>query len=292
MNSALLNDFRRHLALERAYSPNTIDAYRRDARDFLLWCGDSDPASLSPRRLEEYLWQLRSRGRLSARSVFRKMESIRAFYRYLAVEGKIVRDPTGRFKMPHLPATIPHWLTRGEMQKLLSFPADDFHSLRTRAIVELFYAGGARISELINLPLESLDAERGWILLRGKGGKERMVPVHARALAAVAAYLRARAERFSGKSCGSEIFLNKSGRKLSRVQVWKDIAALGRAAGLEKKIHPHLFRHTFATHLLEGGADLRSLQEMLGHSSLSTTQIYTHLDRSDLKRLRDKYHPR
>ena len=291
--SADLDDFMRHLALERAYAQNTYSAYARDVRDFLRWCAGTgvQSAAAPPEKLEEYLWSLKASKHIAPRSIFRKMEALKAFYRYLAVEGKLSQDPTRNFKMPHLPALIPHWLSVEEMAKLLSCQPRDFHTLRTIAVVELFYASGIRISELLGLQLESLNLEQGWILVRGKGGKERMVPVHKRALRTLANYLQERNRHFAGKDTSSEVFLNKFGRRLSRVQVWKDINALGRFAGLERKLHPHLFRHTFASHLLQGGADLRSLQEMLGHSSLSTTQIYTHLERSDLKRLHEKYHP-
>jgi len=290
----LFSDFRRHLALERAYSKNTAYAYSLDTREFLDWCARSgtDPVTVSPKNLEDYILQLKTQKKLAARSLFRKMESLKSFYRYLAVERKITVLPTRKFKMPHMPARLPQWLTQAEMAKLLSYPAEGFAMLRTAAIVEFFYASGIRISELLGLRLESLNMEQGWVLVQGKGGKERMVPVHERALQRLRRYLEARSQRFGGRNPGSEIFLNKFGRKLSRVQAWKDVAALGRLAELERKLHPHLFRHTFASHLLQGGADLRSLQDLRGHASLATTQIYTHLERADLKRLHEKFHPR
>jgi integrase/recombinase XerD len=291
--SADLDDFMRHLALERAYSQNTCSSYARDVRDFLRWCsaGGLEPAAATPEKLEEYLWDLKSKNRIAPRSIFRKMEALKAFYRYLTVEGRVTQEPTRNFKMPHLPARIPQWLSVQEMTALLSCPPKDFHIMRTIAVVELFYASGIRISELLGLQLEALNLEQGWILVRGKGGKERMVPVHKRALRVLHDYIGERNRHFAGKGASSEVFLNKFGRKLSRVQIWKDINMIGRLAGIKRKLHPHLFRHTFASHLMQGGADLRSLQEMLGHASLATTQIYTHLERSDLKRLHEKYHP-
>ena len=157
-------------------------------------------------------------------------------------------------------------------------------------MLELLYASGLRVSELVSLKTEAANLQDGWVRVVGKGNKERMVPVHARALAAVRAYLAERERRF--KNPAAEMFLGRTGRKLSRTQFWRRLRELGTRAGIKQKLHPHLLRHTFATHLLQGGADLRSVQEMLGHADLATTQIYTHLDASALKAAHAKHHPR
>lgn len=261
---------------------------------FFAFCAAAgvSPVAAEPAFLDDYLWKRKIEGRLAPASLFRKMESLRAYYRFLAVEGRVTQDPTRNFKAPHMPERMPEYLSVEEMRRILSFQPSDFRELRTRTIIELFYACGMRISELINLRLENVNTEQGYVMVFGKGGKERLVPMHERAKAALADYLEERQKRFGGKAADSEIFVGRGGKKVSRVTVWKDIRFIGRAAGIARQLHPHLFRHTFASHLLLGGADLRAIQEMLGHASLSTTQIYTHLERSDIKRKHQKFHPR
>ncbi|MFA6584145.1 MAG: tyrosine recombinase [Elusimicrobiaceae bacterium] len=290
----LFNGFSQHIMLERGLASNTHDAYLGDVRHFLAFCacGGSDPADIESGYLDSYLWQLRSKNKLAPASLFRKMESLKAFYRFLAMEDKIDEDPTRFFRAPKMPAKLPACLTAREVDTLLSFPALSFQELRTVTMVEMFYACGVRISELINISLEAVNSAEGWIMVHGKGGKERIIPIYADACANLLKYLAARSERFAGKNTDSELFLNRSGKRISRMQVWKDIKNLGRSAQLARPLHPHLFRHTFASHLLAGGADLRSLQEMLGHASLSTTQIYTHVDKAELKNTHSAYHPR
>jgi len=178
------------------------------------------------------------------------------------------------------------------MEQLLAYPAGkSFAGARAAAAVELFYAAGIRVSELLSLRLESVNFQQGWLRVFGKGAKERLVPVNPAALARLREYLTAREFKFGGRAVSEELFLNRDGGKLSRVMMWKDIVALGRAAGVEIKPHPHLFRHTFASHLVQGGADLRAVQEMLGHASLNTTQIYAHVDKGGVKRAHEKFHP-
>lgn len=292
--AALLNGFSQHILLERGLAANTHDAYVGDVRHFLLFCarGGADPAEAESGYLDSYLWQLRVREKLAPRSLFRKMESVKAFYKYLAVENDLKEDPTRFFRAPRMPQKLPGFLTMPEIDELLRFPAVSFPELRTATIVELFYACGIRISELVGLRLESVNLDEGWIMVFGKGGKERIVPVYKDACEHLVRYMAARHERFSGKNTDSELFLNRSGKKIGRIQVWKDIKQLGVTAGLKRPLHPHLFRHTFASHLLAGGADLRALQEMLGHASLSTTQVYTHIEKSELKNIHSAHHPR
>ena len=177
------------------------------------------------------------------------------------------------------------------MNRLLSFPAESFEEIRTVTMIDLLYAAGLRVSELINLRLENVNLKEGWVLAFGKGKKQRFVPIHHEACTRIRIYLDARENRFAGKEVASELFLNNRGQKLSRISVWKSLTALGRKANISTPLHPHLFRHTFASHLLQGGADLRSLQEMLGHADLATTQIYTHLNVRDLKSKHKKFHP-
>ena len=290
----LAADFSRHLGMERGLALNTCLAYAGDLEAFLAYCeaGKTDPARAETPFIEAYLWSLKKEKKLGPASIFRKTEALRAFYRYLRLEGRALKDPTANFHAPKLPRKVPRFLDKRDMEKLLSYPAgESFAKVRVLAAIELLYASGMRVSELLTLRLESVNFQQGWLRVFGKGAKERMVPVNAAALRRLKNYLAARQRKFGGRAVADELFLNRDGRKLSRVQMWKDIVAFGREAGVEIKPHPHLFRHTFASHLVQGGADLRSVQEMLGHVSLNTTQIYAHINKGDIKRAHDKFHP-
>ncbi len=293
MDSYLLDDFKSHLTFERQLSENTITSYTSDVESFLEYCeaAEQDPVHIRPEFLEQYQVQLRHRENLAPASIFRKLEAVKCFYKFLQIEGRLTDDPTRFIKAAKHTLKIPQQLTRAEMEKLLSYPAKTFEEIRTLTMIDLLYAAGLRVSELINLRLENVNLKEGWVLAFGKGKKQRFVPLHHEVCNRIQDYLLEREIRFNGREVASELFLNKNGRKLSRVSVWKDLAALGRKANIATPLHPHLFRHTFASHLLQGGADLRSLQEMLGHADLSTTQIYTHLDVKALQEKHKKYHP-
>ena len=280
--------------MERGLARNTCLAYAGDTDAFLVYCETrkTDPARAEAPFLEAYLWSLKKEKGLGPASIFRKTEALRAFYRYLRLEGKAAKDPTANFRAPKLPRRVPRFLALRDMEKLLGYPSGEaFAKMRAAAAIELLYASGIRVSELLGLRLESVNFQQGWLRVFGKGSKERMVPVNAAALVRLKDYLSARQQKFGGVAVADELFLNRSGKKLSRVQMWKDIVTYGREAGVEIKPHPHLFRHTFASHLVQGGADLRSVQEMLGHASLNTTQIYAHIDKGDVKRAHEKFHP-
>lgn len=294
MDGVLLEDFANHLSFERQLSRNTVVSYTSDVAHYLEYCAANEilPQDVEPPFLDQYNYQLKNVEGLSPASVFRKMEAVKSFYKFLLIEQRIQEDPTRFLKSPKLPQSLPEQLTREEMDKLLSFPAEKFDEVRTVTIVELLYAAGLRVSELLGLRLENINTDEGWLLAFGKGGKQRFVPIHPSCCKRLKEYLALRTAHFVGKETDSEVFLNNRGKKLSRVSVWKDLAALGRKANISRPLHPHLFRHTFASHLLQGGADLRSLQEMLGHANLTTTQIYTHLDVTDLKNKHKKFHPR
>jgi integrase/recombinase XerD len=286
--------FFRHLSNERGLSRNTCLAYSRDVNSFDVYCDirKIDIKKADAAIVEAYLWHLKSKLKLKASSIFRKTESIRSFYRFLMLEGEISKDPTKNFKTPRIPGNLPRFLSNSDIETLLNFPAQNkFSLLRTVSAIELFYATGMRVSEALSLRLESINMEQGWIRVMGKGSKERIVPVHLNAINVLKKYLEVRHQKFGSRKVSDELFVNRSGGKLSRVQIWKDIKALAKLANINKDIYPHLFRHTFASHLLAGGADLRSLQEMLGHVSLNTTQIYTHIQKSQLKSAHQKFHP-
>jgi integrase/recombinase XerD len=290
----LLDDYNRHISFERGLSKNTRLNYIGDLKYFLNHCQavNTPPENADKSFIDSFLWKAKNDKNLSPASMFRKIESLKSFYRFLLIENKIKDTPTSHLKSPTLIKKIPRYLTQSEIDKLLSYPAKDFPMIRTLTIIELFYASGIRISELLNLTLEQVNLEQDWVIVYGKGGKERIVPINPVAHNSIEKYLQLRQLTFAKKGADSEIFVNRSGKKISRVQVWKDIVKLGKLAGVDRKLHPHLFRHTFASHLLIAGADLRSLQEMLGHASLSTTQRYTHLDKADIKNIHSKYHPK
>lgn len=289
-----LDSFRRYLSLERNLSRNTALSYCSDLKLFLSYCEKKriNPLKVAPEILQNYLWDEKKKG-LKTTSLFRRTEAVKAFYKFLTLENMLKKNPLQAFKAPRLEKRLPKTLSLQETEKLLSHEGGEkYQTVRTLAVLELLYASGIRISELVSLKLEEINLAQGWIRVFGKGSKERLVPVNERACGLLKKYLELRDLKFSGRGVQSWVFLNKSGKKLSRVQLWKDIKNFSREAGIEKKVHPHLLRHSFATHLLQRGADLRSIGEMLGHSSLSTTQIYTHLDNSQLKEIHKKFHPK
>lgn len=280
--------------MERGLARNTALAYGSDLGQFLAYMEErgQDPLRVSHGDLEDYLWELKSRQGLEASSLFRKIETLRSFYAFQTAERRLEVNPAGELRSPRRPSRLPEALSAEEVGRLLAVaPGGSYERVRARIMLELLYATGMRVSELLALKPEYVNLQDGWVRVLGKGSKERLIPVHERALAQLKQYLQLRQRRFPHAADG-EIFLNRRGRRLSRVQFWRDLQGLAKTAGLEGRVHPHTLRHTFATHLLQGGADLRSVQEMLGHSSLATTQIYTHLDNSGLKESHRRHHPR
>jgi integrase/recombinase XerD len=288
----LLEEFTRYLSLERGLSPRTVSAYSSDAGRFLAWAAGKkiEPRDAGKSVLDDFLWDEKERG-LGPASLFRTVEALKSFFAYQAIEVRLAENPAENLKGPRTPKRLPKFLTKPDAARLLAAPSgSSYEDVRDRAMLEVLYAAGLRVSELLALKPESVNLQEGWVRVLGKGSKERLVPVHPRAVSALKVYLSLRERHF--KSTGPELFLGRAGRGLSRVQFWRVLRALGERAGLRMKVHPHLLRHTFATHMLEGGADLRSVQEMLGHADLSTTQIYTHLDSAALKSAHAKHHPR
>jgi integrase/recombinase XerD len=288
-----LVEFAKHLSIERGLSPNTVLAYSSDLNDYLLWLDRKDALRADAKLLEDYLWYLKSDKKLKAVSIYRKMEALRAFYKFQSAEERIAEDPTRNFKAPHLPERLPKFLRLNEIEAILRV-ADEgkFHLMRAKTIAELLYATGMRASELLGLRGEYVNIQEGWVRVLGKGTKERMIPLHDKARQKLVQYLHVREQRFAGKGPDPEVFLGRGGKALSRVQLWRDLKGLGVKARLARPLHPHLLRHTFASHLIQGGADARSVQELLGHADLSTTQVYTHLEASGLKEMHKKAHPR
>lgn len=294
MYDNILNGFASYIILEKNLSRNTKLSYVRDVKKFLDYCDKNNLSfvSIKPSDVENYLFHLKKNG-YKINSLFRKTESLRSFYKYLLIDGKITENPLSTFKPPRPDKKLPDFLSITDIEKLLSvFKGDRFNKIRSFAILDLLYSSGMRVSEITDLVMESVNLVQLWIRVIGKGNKERIVPVNENTANILRIYISERNLHFSGRETDSYLFLNKSGKKLSRIQIWKDIKRIAKEAGIKKNVYPHLFRHTFATHLLNGGADLKSISEMLGHSSLTTTQIYTHLDNQVIKSMHKKYHPK
>ena len=295
----LLLDFLAYLEFERGLSRNTLEAYRSDLLQYGAWLDGEGLAALSIGHtdLAEFLSGLAegSGGRppVAAATLQRKVACLRSFYRHLRRVGILEVDPTTKLRAPRHERRLPNVLTRDEVAKLLEQPVGtEPTALRDRALLEVMYACGLRASEAITLEVSDLDLESGVLRARGKGSKERLVPVGSAAARALAAYLRRGRPQLAGDRLQACLFLNRRGGGLTRQGLYKIVQRHARSAGLEQRMSPHTLRHTFATHLLAGGCDLRSLQEMLGHADITTTQLYTHLS---AERLRDVYfdaHPR
>lgn len=290
-----LEFYRQHLLAEKGLSINTVEAYERDLRQhfsFLSDCGIVQLQSVTRQTLLGFLVQLRQMG-CTATTVARKESSLRGFYGFLVEQGQLPSDPAGQLEAPRLARSLPIVLNQEEVQRLLESPDEDtLLGRRDAAMLELAYAAGLRVSELLNLQIEQINFAVGYLRCTGKGGKERVVPVHALAVDKVGRYLKEDREQFHPAKRQRAIFLNRRGHPLSRMGFWKILRKHAVRAGIAKKVSPHVLRHSFATHLLENGVDLRSLQEMLGHSDISTTQIYTHVSTKRLKEVHAKCHPR
>ena len=294
MQSDLLADqFINHLRVERGLSENTIQSYSRDLMKFFQFLEKRklSPLLVTQDDIVEYVGTLSSV--LSARSIARNISALKMFFRFLVSDGKIESSPARLLDTPKLERRLPEILSHKEVELLLSTP-DISKPLgqRDRAMLEVLYATGLRVSELIGLNISNINLNAGFVRTVGKGSKERMVPMGSKAMEALKDYLSDGRARLLKKQSSSFLFLNSRGRHMTRQGFWKIIKRYGLAAGIKKVITPHIMRHSFASHLLEYGADLRSVQVMLGHADISTTQIYTHITRERLKKVHEKYHPR
>ncbi len=291
--AAALAEFQSYLGVERGLAANTLESYARDLGKFLVHLGRDkiDWERAREADLVKFI-HAESRAGLSPRSLARLISAIKAFYRWAVLERRVERSPAMQLTSPKPWQNLPHFLTIKEVRALLDLPdLSDTLGLRDKAMLEVMYASGLRVSELIGLRINDVRLRDGFLLCRGKGGKERLVPLGKSAVEAVRRYLdEARQSLF--KKPTEDLFLSRLGTRFTRQGYWKTLKGYARRAGLEAKIHPHVLRHTFATHLLERGADLRSVQLMLGHSQITTTQIYTHVSRDRLRKVYDRYHPR
>jgi integrase/recombinase XerD len=291
----LLDQFLHYLIVEKGLSRNTIEAYSHGLTRFLNHLrekGVQEIREVGKFHIKGFLLALRGKN-LNTKSIVRNLVAIRTFFRFLIQEGVLESNPVEELESPKVAKTLPEILTLKEIEQILEQPnLQTPLGTRDRAMLEMLYATGMRVSELTQLPIHQVNLEGGYVLLYGKGSKERIVPLGTEAMKWVTVYLKtARGILSKGKE-NSSLFINRSGKGMSRQGFWKNLKDYARRAGLRKRITPHLIRHSFASHLLERGADLRSVQMMLGHADISTTQIYTHVTGERLKKVHKQYHPR
>jgi integrase/recombinase XerD len=291
----LLERFGEFLALEDGASPRTLDAYDRDLTRLAAWATSraiDTPGALNAAALREFVYHLKDLG-LAPSSIRRSVSAIRTYFIFLLAEGLLQADPSERLDTPKKWRTLPEVLSVDEVERLLAaISLDEPLVFRDRAMLELAYGAGLRVSEWIGIEVKDVLLEDAMIRVFGKGSKERLVPIGRSAIGSIGLYLRelrSRLERGEGKG---KLFLNARGKPLSRMGAWQILRKYVELAGITKHVSPHTLRHSFATHLLEGGADLRAVQEMLGHADISTTQIYTHVDREYLRSVHKQFHPR
>jgi integrase/recombinase XerD len=286
--------FLEHISVEKGLSRNTLEAYAHDMKaftSFLLDQGIQGIGNHTPEYPMNFVKHLRGRG-LSPRSVARILSTLKGFYRFLMLEKAITSNPLQKIRTPKTVPRLPSVLNTAEVEELLRQPdLSAGMGIRDRAMLELLYATGLRVSELVDLSVNDVNLEVGYLRTKGKGSKERIVPIGAAAVRALKGYLDGLRRKFASAS-PSALFLGRGGHKITRQGFWKILRKYAQTAGIRKRITPHTLRHSFATHLLERGADLRSVQTMLGHADIATTQIYTQVSREHLKQLHQKFHPR
>ena len=291
----LLEGFRDYLALEAGHSPLTVESYLRDMTRMVRFAELKNvraPGQVTRNFLRDFIYALKDLG-LEPATIRRQVSAIHTYYRFLLGEGAVEDDPSDRLETPRRSRTLPDVLSLKEVEALIASPqTDEPLAWRDRALLELAYGAGLRASELSGLSVNDLVMSDGLVRVIGKGSKERLVPIGRQVIGAVSVYLNTiRPQLDRGKSEG-RLLLNARGQPLSRVGIWGVVKQHAKRAEIRKRVTPHTLRHTFATHLLEGGADLRAVQEMLGHADLSTTQIYTHVDREYLRKVHRQFHPR
>lgn len=286
--------FLEYLTVEKGLSKNTIDSYRRDLSRYLSFLEKQglDLQKVSRKEITTYIGELRGDGLVSS-SIARNLSTIRRFHGFLISEGLSEIDPCENLETPKGVIRLPKTLTSEEVEALLNKPDSKKRlGLRDRTMIELLYATGMRVSELVSIKLKDLNLEVGYIITFGKGSKERVVPIHEKAITLIKDYLKDSRNRLLKKGNSYYLFLGQGGRPMTRERFWQIIKGYALQAGIKSKVFPHVLRHSFASHLLEHGADLRSVQLMLGHSDISTTQIYTHVTSERLKRIHKEFHPR
>ena len=290
-----IKEFKYYLKVERSLADNSVNAYIRDIRKLADFCSKIkvDELNISVNEIREFIADLNSKN-ISARSQARIISGVKAFFKYLIIEDYITNDPTMLIENPKIGLKLPEVLSVGEIELIISsIDLSNKQGERNRAILETLYSCGLRVTELINLKISNINFKEGYIKVIGKGDKERLTPIGSNALKYISIYVsEVRIHQKISKNHEDFVFLNNRGSKLSRVMIFTLIKKIVDKVGIKKKVSPHTFRHSFATHLIEGGADLRAVQEMLGHESITTTEIYTHLDRDYLRSNIMQFHPR
>lgn len=292
---SLLRRFVDYLASECGLAQNTLEAYSRDLREFIVELDERDVARaerIDTTVVRNFLMRLNQRG-LALSSIARHLVSVKMFLRYLLIVGEITDDVSSLLETPKKWRTLPHTLRHGQVDALIAAPqpGDPFYA-RDRAMLELLYATGMRVSELAGLRVQDVNLQVGYARVFGKGGKERIVPLGSHAIDAVGEYVRGLRGTLTESTTSAALFVSRTGSPLDRTNIWRVVSRFAVQAGLPRGVSPHTLRHCFATHMLEGGADLRIVQELLGHADVATTQIYTHVDTSRLKSIHQKFHPR
>ncbi|MCC6713330.1 MAG: site-specific tyrosine recombinase XerD [Candidatus Dadabacteria bacterium] len=291
----LLDSFLSYLVVEKGLSENTLESYGRDLKKFLLFIksrGTTSAREIKYGDILDFMTRSREEG-LNATTIVRSMVSVKQFFKYLLSEKVLSEDPTAHIKTPKMKKAIPGVISLGDVESILAAPDESLpEGLRDAAMLEILYATGIRVSELIGLKLNDVNFELGFVVVYGKGSKERVVPIGDKAREKLLSYLRDSRPALLKARESKALFVTRRGAGMTRQGFWKIIKAQALRAGVTKKISPHTLRHSFATHLLERGADLRTIQVMLGHSDISTTQIYTHGESERLKEIHKKYHPR
>jgi integrase/recombinase XerD len=291
----LIDTFLNYLSVERGLSNNTIIAYRKDLDSYIGFISNRHVDALSKitkNDITNFMMNQKDKG-ISANSIARRLAAIRMFHRFLARERILKSDPSSLIDSPKLWKKIPDTLSLNEVEALLAQPdIRDRQGVRDKAMLEVLYATGMRVSEIVNLKSDDVNLDIGFLRCIGKGDKERIIPLGKKAINSIKRYLGISRPHFLKTKESNFLFLSRLGKKLSRQSVWKIMKRYAKLARIKKPIRPHILRHSFATHLLERGADLRSVQEMLGHSNISTTQIYTHINKERLKTIHKMYHPR
>lgn len=292
--AAICNDYLDYLRGECHLSDNTIAAYRRDMQRFTSWLGERNLANLRINALSDYVASLHQE-ELAPSSIARNIVAVRTFFKFLQLEGVVRENPAELIATQKMWERIPNVLTSQQVEAFLNAPKkSDSFCLRDRALLEVLYATGCRASEVCTLRIRDLSLTERHIRCQGKGGKQRLVPIGSQAITAIETYCEVLRGKLAAKNIHppEELFLSRSGRALDRIQLWRLVKLYAKRVGISEEVSPHSLRHSFATHLLAGGADLRLVQEMLGHASIQTTQIYTHVEHSRLKKVHNTFHPR
>lgn len=294
-NKQLLDSFIKYIRFERNLSENSQKSYQSDLKTYLAYLQSQrlNLLEVDHQQITDFLWSRKELG-LKTTTIFRELESVKMFHKFLFQEGLSKSDPGMKTISPKILHKLPSVLSTREIDRIISsIPTNHELGIRLRAMVELLYATGMRVSELVNLKMSQMDLESGFVRVIGKGNKERIVPIGLAAKTAIRRYLTVKSQKFRDRTSDADtVFLSKLGKKMSRKEFWRQLKHFAKKAGVSQFVSPHIFRHSFASHLLQGGADLRAVQDLLGHSSLATTQIYTHIDSRQIKEIHRKFHPR